>query len=336
MICVILGHSIGFTDNPLNRMILCFHMSLFYFASGITFDASRYINYSSSLKAKLLNIVLPYLCFELMGIVLNLILYIIDVPDIKYVPIYKSLIGIVFPDGGIGKNTVMGFWFVYDIIIINLISLSVAFFRRKPGVVIPIVIYIILMFCLNYDICLRHVIGLSFFTLGIIFRRCFLKSRKSETLQDGRKLYLYISVLLLLLLFKTSFLNEPVLLYKIQIGNIGLFYFNAIIGIVSLVALSIFIFKNQLLEYVGRNTLPILFSHFYLLRFFYMMANLIFPSMKREHGEFVWSESPYWIITFIIVMMLSCLFSVVVNKYFPSFIGKGKLRSVCSCFLLEK
>lgn len=121
-------------------------------------------------------------------------------------------------------------------------------------------------------------------------------------------------------------MNVPVYMYKFEIGDIRLFGFNAILGTFSCVILALFIKTNSFMEWIGRNTLAILFSHFALQRFFYLVINIIFPSMKKEYGEYVWSMTPFWIVTFIFLVPAACLFAYIMERFFPSFIGKGKLK----------
>ena len=117
-------------------------------------------------------------------------------------------------------------------------------------------------------------------------------------------------------------------MYKFEVGDIFIFTINAVLGVVAFVMLALFIKSNYIFEWIGRNTLPILFSHFALQRFFYLIANTLFPALKKYYGEYVWSTTPFWIITFIFLVLMSGLFACVMNRYFPSFIGKGRLKEI--------
>ena len=169
MLLVVLGHCIGFTDNPVNRMILCFHMVLFYFISGLTFSPSRYVTLRNGIKAKFLGIGLQYICFSMMGIALYYALAFMGLQENGHtVSLFKAFAGMFFPDGHIGMLVTMGFWFVYDIIVLDLICLTVYFSYKKQKwqlCVLP-VIYIVCMSFANIDIVLRQSVGLLFFLLG--------------------------------------------------------------------------------------------------------------------------------------------------------------------------
>ena len=331
MLLVVLGHCIGFTDNPVNRMILCFHMVLFYFISGLTFSPSRYVTLRNGIKAKFLGIGLQYICFSMMGIALYYALAFMGLQENGHtVSLFKAFAGMFFPDGHIGMLVTMGFWFVYDIIVLDLICLTVYFSYKKQKwqlCVLP-VIYIVCMSFANIDIVLRQSVGLLFFLLGqqtMNMMQSKIDFRKLS-LGGGKCTLIFISVILLIVLYYSSFCNIPVYIYKFEIGDIFIFTINAVLGIVAFVMLALFVNSNRVFEWIGRNTLPILFSHFALQRSFYLIANILFPSMKKDYGEYVWSTTPFWVVTFVFLVLASSLFAYMINRYFPSLIGKGKLR----------
>lgn len=169
MLLVILGHCIGFTDNPINRMILCFNMALFYFINGLTFLPSKYGSLKNGLRIKFLGIGLQYMCFSLIGIVLYYVFAFMGFHERGHtVSLFKALVGIFFPDGHIGSLVTMGFWFVYDIIVMDLVCLTVYYSckRRNLSLCILPVIYIICMSLANMDVILRQSVGFLFFILG--------------------------------------------------------------------------------------------------------------------------------------------------------------------------
>lgn len=331
MLLVIMGHCIGFIDNPINRMILCFHMVLFYFISGLTFSPSRYGSLKRGFKAKFLGIGLQYICFSLMGIVLYYALAFMGLQENGHtVNLFKAFAGMFFPDGHIGSLVTMGFWFVYDIIVLDLICLTFFYSyktQKWPLCVIP-AIYIVCMSFSNIDVILRQLTGLLFFMLGKLAMNMIKYKIDLRKLSLGGKCTLItVSAILLVVLYYSSFCNVPVYMYKFEIGDVFIFSINAVLGIVAFVMLALFVNSNRILEWIGRNTLPILFSHFALQRFFYLIANILFPSMKKEYGEYVWSTTPFWIATFVFLILTSSLFAYITNRFFPSFVGKGELKN---------
>lgn len=332
MLMVIMGHCIGFTDNPINRMILCFHMALFYFISGMTFSPSKYVSLQDGLKRKFLGIGWQYICFSLMGIFIYYVFAYLGLHDKVTVHPLSAFIGVFYPDGQIGSLVTMGFWFVYDIIIIDLMCLIVYNSLKKKNyqLLALIGIYVVTMSFANIDVVLRQLIGLLFFIAGK------LSINKLQNIDSFMKchytlgskiIFCIFSIAALYILYYSSFCNIPVFMYKFEIGNVFIFIGNAVLGLFAFVTLALFISSNHILEWVGRNTLAILFSHFSLQRFFYLLANMVFPDMKKIYGEYVWSTTPYWIVTFLFLVLMSGFFAYVMNRYFPSLIGKGNVRN---------
>lgn len=170
MMSVILGHCM--MGNSVNRMILCFHMGLFYFISGMTFNPSSYNDLRNALKKKTVGIILPYLCFSIMGSVCYMLLKYTHLGWLGDHSLSKVLIGIVLPVGGdIGVGVTQGFWFVYDIIIIYLTNIFIFFCIKNKSTkyLLPIVSYLVIIISLNGFIMLaRQTIGIILFYLGYL------------------------------------------------------------------------------------------------------------------------------------------------------------------------
>lgn len=331
MITVVMGHCIGFTSNPINRMLLCFHMVLFYFISGMTFSGKKYSTLCAGIKSKAVNIVLPYLCFEILGIGLYYMLsYLHLTDDGEPISLFKCIVGIFLPVGRYGSNVTMGFWFVYDVIVINSLCLIMYFLRKKVALLLFIIVgYFCCMGILDMKLCGRLIIALSFFLMGKFYMN------KNALCQMGGGNLFVITVISCIILYFTSFFNEPVLLYKMQIGNMVWFMINSALGIAFMLSLCILIRSNKFLEFIGRNTLTILFCHFAILRFFRMTMNAIFPNMKEIYGEYVWATTPFWLITFTFTLLCSCFFAWAVNRFCPSLIGKGLLKKRITQILMK-
>ena len=171
MLCVMLGHCM--MGNDLNRMILCFHMGLFYFISGMTFCPSSYDSFKIAMKKKLSGIVLPYLCFTLMGSLFYFILKYIGLGWLGDYPLRKVLVGIFLPVGGnVGVGVTQGFWFVYDVITIYMVSICLYFTikYKRMKYLIPIIIYISIITLLEgYIMLSRQLVGNLLFLIGYMF-----------------------------------------------------------------------------------------------------------------------------------------------------------------------
>jgi fucose 4-O-acetylase-like acetyltransferase len=88
ILLVVLGHSVGYIDNPLNRWILSFHMPLFFFLTGLL-SKRRVINLRY-FKRKVETILLPQCVMALLTITFSLvveclILHQIRITEVKYI-----------------------------------------------------------------------------------------------------------------------------------------------------------------------------------------------------------------------------------------------------------
>ena len=315
-------------------MILCFHMPLFYFISGLTFSPAKYDGLKGALQAKSKGIGLQYACFEILGIILNFSLLALKSSYAADVSLLSAFIGIFFPDENIGHDVTMGFWLVYDIIINNWIALSVYWSRKSKRYtsLVLCVLYLTLLSLSNTNIIVRLAYGLMFFLAGTYFMQILSRHKLSLKPQPaitggGKCVRLLIAVSILILLKYTSRWNTPVFMFMPEVGQPVVFIFNAFIGIVAFLILSVVIQKNSTLEWIGKNTLAIMFSHFALMRAWNMIMNSTFPSLEQTYGEHVWIFFPFWIFKAAGVLLMACLFAYVMNQWFPSLIGKGKLKT---------
>ena len=81
IILVVIGHTgIGQISPSIYNYIYSFHMPLFYFLSGLTFNNDKYNNLATFLKRRFWTLILPFL-------ILNLIVYLyISISRIHYIP----------------------------------------------------------------------------------------------------------------------------------------------------------------------------------------------------------------------------------------------------------
>ena len=73
IILVIIGHIIPF-NNPVCKLIFSFHMPLFFFLSGITYNEKRYTSFKLLLKNKARTLIVPFIITALITIAVNIII----------------------------------------------------------------------------------------------------------------------------------------------------------------------------------------------------------------------------------------------------------------------
>lgn len=172
MLMVILGHSIGNTNDPVNRFILSFHMPAFFILSGMCFKPKNYYNICEVLRRKGRGLLWPYLILSFVGVALYWLL-LDGTPKGHNVTISQSLIGIVWPDGYVGRIVTNGFWFVYDLIWITLLYVITGRIRRFVRLSMSVALFLFLYygnlkFYFSFEI-MRVCAGFMLFVMGDLF-----------------------------------------------------------------------------------------------------------------------------------------------------------------------
>lgn len=104
--------------------------------------------------------------------------------------------------------------------------------------------------------------------------------------------------------------NEPVLMCANRYGDLLLFFTSSMFGTISMYMLARLIDYNKALQYVGRNTIPILLIHFFVLMLTHVLLHKIMPEIDNY-------RFPIYILHFAIAISACCGFSWIVNSYCP-------------------
>lgn len=170
MLLVVLGHSIGNTDDIMNKVILSFHMPAFFMLSGMCFHPKT-SNYNSLLllKKKSKGLLWPYITFSLISVLLYWLLLAGTSKD-KGVTVAETLIGILWNDGQYGTIVTGGFWFIYDLIWITIIHVLAKNINRNIQIALATISFVSLYlykadFYFSVEI-MRISAGYMFFLLG--------------------------------------------------------------------------------------------------------------------------------------------------------------------------
>lgn len=142
MLLVVLGHSIGSTDDIMNKVILSFHMPAFFMLSGMCFHPKT-SNYNSLLllKKKSKGLLWPYITFSLISVLLYWLLLAGTSKD-KGVTVAQTLIGILWNDGQYGTIVTGGFWFIYDLIWITIIHVLAKNINRNIQIALATISFV--------------------------------------------------------------------------------------------------------------------------------------------------------------------------------------------------
>lgn len=189
MLLVVLGHSIGNTDDAVNKVILSFHMPAFFILSGMCFQPKTGdYNTSTLLKKKAKGLLWPYIAFSVIGVILYWILLAGTTKD-KDVTMAQTIIGIIWNDGEYGSIVTAGFWFVYDLIWITAIHVLTKGVSRILRVGFAALIFASL-YSLKVDFyfsteIMRISAGYMFYLLGDLFVATNAEKKVEEVIVGG-------------------------------------------------------------------------------------------------------------------------------------------------------
>lgn len=243
--------------------LVTFHMPLFFIISGmlmhLTHEAERPAR--ELIPRKLKHILLPYLVFSVLFPLINIF--------------YYNHIGNADPPALFRAEMIMGvtmtgisvLWFLPALFFSELIVLVLIKNTKRPAVeaitvvltaaLWPVTILIPIMSLVS-----RRVIFCSIFVLiGYLIYPCVTFFKKRAVISFS------VSVVLFIILYFTGQANDIVDLHYIKLGSIPLYFFNALIGSVALLLLSIVIetttlpFLTTPLCFFGEHSLFIMITH---------------------------------------------------------------------------
>ena len=311
MLLVVLGHSIGNTDDIMNKVILSFHMPAFFMLSGMCFHPKT-SNYNSLLllKKKSKGLLWPYITFSLISVLLYWLLLAGTSKD-KGVTVAETLIGILWNDGQYGTIVTGGFWFIYDLIWITIIHVLAKNINRNIQIALATISFVSLYlykadFYFSVEI-MRISAGYMFFLLGDLL----VANKAEEKIEKMiRGEYLLLSIIFMAITIVTCLNNDSILMYANRYGCILLFLLSSLCGSASIYLLSRYIATNDFIEFVGRNTIPILQMHFFVLMITHVLWHKVAPHANNM-------EFPTYLLHFMIAVVACSLYAKAINKYFP-------------------
>jgi len=307
---VVLGHMNvpGF----IGKYIYSFHMPLFFFLSGYVFSSDKYKSFTALLKNKARFLLIPYVYFSLISV---LVYFLLD----NNVIIFKNeLYGVLIGTGG---STAL--WFLVCLFMTELLyyflSKLCKFKIQYIGVIL--VLSSIIGYLISVDrIMILWKIDVSFTSLVLFgIGNIVNKTGVLNIINHKNKVRLLSLFILLLLSILFCFSNNlKVDMNNSVYGNYFYFYLAALSGTLVILIISQIIHEQKLLEYIGQNTLIILF------------ASGIIPKVSLGISSLIFSVPIVLIDSNLILKSLQRVESLVllyfsipiINRYFSFMLGK--------------
>ena len=300
---------IGHTGIPLllSKWIWSFHMPLFFFISGILFDKSRYPNLLLLLKRRIRTLIIPYLFFTIFVFSLAVI-------------IKSSLIDTSYSQLYLGWDSI-ALWFLPILFLTEIFFYITIHFLRYRKYLFRVILvfsfigYILYKLKIHYPFKFEVVfIALFFYGIGYLYGNSIILYFKTKSFRI--KLF-YLILLFSITLFVSIILDIRLDLAFNVLGNYLISIPLALLGVIYIIFFSTFIYDynikvlNNILLYLGRNTLVILSLHQIITVglisiFDNFELNKYFSSFTRQ--------SLLWI------LLLLCIY--IFNKYLPLLIGR--------------
>lgn len=259
ILLVVLGHSISTLTQPINQVILSFHMPLFFFCAGLTLKPIDAVNRKDFIVKKLKGIIgsqciMGILAFLYDGIFLYLILHKIGNNELSIVA------------KGWFTQWFLPTLFMCDLLWVGINLLVKDLYSKSICVILVLITvtvgYIVGNSDINTILSIEKVptalifIILGFYTKAYLWDKVSILSLKKR---GYATLLLIIGAICLVVL---AWFNNPVEMYRNYYGCYGIFLITSILGILVNIILVVLVRKNKIIEMFGRNSLIVFVTHF--------------------------------------------------------------------------
>ncbi len=315
---MVMGHT---TSNKIAlQWIYSFHIPLFFFLSGIFHSQGK--NYKEFFGKKVKTLLVPYFFFS----IILFLFFLIVSKNIGFsagenLSIKENFIGIFLGNDmkGVSEMSWGGqLWFLPALFLVENIYYFFCKFKEKTRVIFSVcclILNMILTKFININIpwsWLTVLVAINFYTCGNLLKNIILEKKKINNV--------YIVIFFLLNVISKYF-NSGIDMYSNTYGNIILFLISSYSGIMFLIFfVKNFIKKSKIFEYIGKNSLVILAFHrramtiTKILFVFILGINMPKENLLFDLGYVMWE----------VILCVPAI--IILNKYFPYFIGKKKDR----------
>ena len=313
ILLVILGHCCYSLDEPINKVILSFHMPLFFFISGLiakTYVTKRGGGYFLN---KLKMILLPQ-------ITLGVISYIYDL--LFTVALRKG----AFTDVDF-FYCIWRWWFLPVLFVVTILFYYLSKFLDygklsvRVGVILTDGVLIILMtYIVSFPDETPFYLNVVPMAFLFYFAGYMLKPIIHKEL--GNKQYGLIMIVAIVLLILFSQMNSYVTMYNNNYGNIGIFFMCCICGIYVIWYIADKLKNVDVLNWIGKNSIIIYVWQFKLAEFYKNIAEIVVGKVHVLYDDLVRT-----LIAFLLVIVTVIPIIIISNKYFPFIYGKSRTKA---------
>jgi len=320
---VVYGH-FG-TSDAAKSVIYAFHIPLFFFLSGLFFSFDKFPNYTSFLRKRSFQLLIPYLFFNFITYLFWLFIGRKFGNDISTnVNALKPIFGIVYGNASnLAHNVPL--WFLTCLFSVENFYFLIFRKTKKQQQFFLLVMIAVIAF-INYKF--NHVFRLPwgmdiamsmllFYGLGVSLKSEFLDKNRSKALLSALSIMSFLVVLII------AQLNGKIEVSDNYFGNYLYFLLGASAGIIFIVSLSMLItqvkIRYSLLSFLGFNSLIIFVLHLYSGSFIKAISFFVFHLPLSIYE----TPSVSLLLTFLSILVLIPVV-LLMNKFLPFVVGKSK------------
>lgn len=318
---VVLGHSFYSWEEPLNKLILSFHMPLFLFLSGMMAKEYQAINDSiiKYVGKKARTILIPQ-------ITLGILVYLYDV-------LFQ-----VFIKGNSYREvdfiySFTRWWFLPVLFVVTVLFLAISrLINLKKGKNFIIVILVCLV--TNQIMTTFHIpkasldyyrsvpMALLWYSFGYYF---YQHKEVYNVYYANVNQYLagLMSILCISISIIISQINEPVTMFDNSYGNIFLFFAGCSCGIISIWNLSIHVKGNMFLQWLGRNSIIVYVWQFKLTGFWNNIVEDVMNVLSPNCQNIATVNA---LLGMCICLLCVIPIIIITNRICPEIYGKKRLK----------
>ncbi|WP_234123164.1 acyltransferase family protein [Clostridium hydrogenum] len=317
MLLVILGHTS--IPNSNLKLILSFHMPLFFFLSGYTFKLKG--NFLTYLKKKIKSLLIPYFVFSVLTYIFWVVVERRIMKNSIGINIFKPMLGIFYANNIHNYMIFDGvLWFIPCLFVTEMLFYFISrFVRGKLGLLVVLLAFIFIGFIDSKYMVYMLPWGIDIaFTAIIFYGFGYIVNGLKYNFVNAKILTkIIVAIISSLLLIYTSEANTVVYMYNNEYGKYFYFLISAFSGIMVCVLLANIINKSTILSYIGANSFIILALHPKTLELLKLIFNKIFKI--NTNTSLLWG-CIFTIFSLLIIMP----FIYIINKYFSFILGKQK------------
>lgn len=295
ILLVVLGHCCQSADIALNRVILSFHMPLFFFLSGV-FAKSETVKTllgGAFLKAK--KLLIPQVTLSVTIIMLKGALWLAE---------GKSMLDFDY-------LACFGFWFLPVLFLCSICYMIVSAIidlHKTPFKVLTMIIAMSIgvIIILNHvaseivpvDWLIKSTVAMPFYFGGSFFKERVLRINNQQRRADNMFLILLLPIIVIL-----SQINTPVKMYENEYGIMPLFFLTSVLGIVLVVELSKRLVNMPVLLEFGKLSIAVYVWNFLVVGFSLRILNRILLMFGLDNRDILTAAT--FSVSIIILYLLS-------------------------------